>query len=866
MWVTAASMHFEANAAKWLQAYKKSHSLGSGASFCKDVGEKFCADDYHIALTELLALTQTGTVEEYTAAFESLQFEICLHNSKYYDLFFVSKYIAGLRDGIGDTMESQLPPTVDKAVAYCKNSTTRAPYDAILGYKLISLCNVIGQIWFDLDSLLIKHDLSSLEQPFTKEEIDSVVAHLPSFKSPGPDGNLCLQSINGSYITLLPKCPAPNKVSDYRPISLLNCSIKLITKLLANRLQRVIQPLIHKNQYGFIQSRTIQDCLAWAFEYLHICHHSKKELVILKLDFEKAFDKVEHQEMLELMKAKGFGQKWLHWMSLVMNSGTSLVLLNGIPRKTFHCRRGVRQGDPLSPLLFVIAADLLQTIPNKARELGLIALPIPLNHTSDFPVLQYVDDTLIIMEGMPNNSSVGLKVNFAKSCMTPINLTDEKFLILSNTFGCSQGTLPFTYLGLPLGLTKPKAERLEIVNSVLTSQASFAIATFSLPETALQQINKYRKHCLWRGADMNDRTLPKAAWPLVCSRKESGGLGVTRLKTQNEALQMKFLHKFFNRIDIPWVHLIWEKYYSSGSLPKIKSKGSFWWRDVLKLLDKFKGMARPIIGNGNSCYFWDDLWSSNVLAAMFPELHSFAKNKNLSLQGFLSHEDSASLFHLPLSVQAYQQFLELPSLLQVVSLQDDSDTWTYIWGNTQYSTKKAYVHLSGYRSVHPAFKWLWDSSCQNKHKVFFWLLLVDRLSTREILRRKSMHLPSYNCVLCHFGIEESLTHLFLFCDFSKQCWGLLGLSIEHHRSVFQNFQRFKVMLGKNCCDDLDLDSVTETEQDLRCDRGRKPYLYVVGPDHACYIMRGKGLAHEATFIVHTLPHKCATDLALPLSG
>ena len=265
---------------------------------------------------------------------------------------------------------------------------------------------------------------------------------------------------------------------------------------------------------------------------------------------------------------------------------------------------------------------------------------------------------------------------------------------------------------------------------------------------------------------MND-TKPPKAWPLVCSSKESGGLGVTRLKTQNEALQMKFLHKFFNRIDIPWVHLIWEKYYSSGSLPKIKSKGSFWWRDVLKLLDKFKGMARPVIGNGNSCYFWEDLWSSNVLAAMFPELHSFAKNKNLSLQGFLSHEDSASLFHLPLSVQAYQQFLELLSLLQVVSLQDDSDTWTYIWGTTQYSTKKAYVHLSGYRSVHPAFKWLWDSSCQNKHKVFFWLLLVDRLSTREILRRKSMHLPSYNCVLCHFGIEELLAHLFLFCDFSK---------------------------------------------------------------------------------------------------
>jgi hypothetical protein len=201
-------------------------------------------------------------------------------------------------------------------------------------------------------------------------------------------GNICLQSLNGSHITLIPKMYGPTKVSDFRPISVFNTSIKIITKTLANGLQKAIMDLIHHNQYGFILSRTIQYCLAWVVEYLHLCHKSRKELIILKLYFVKAFDEIEHQIMLHIMEHKGFNSTWLHWM-VFFNSGTSSILLNGVPGKTFQCKREVRQGDPLSPLPFVLAVDFLQELLNKAKEMNLLNLPIPLSYTSDFPIIQY---------------------------------------------------------------------------------------------------------------------------------------------------------------------------------------------------------------------------------------------------------------------------------------------------------------------------------------------------------------------------------------------------------------------------------------------------------------------------------------------
>jgi hypothetical protein len=293
------------------------------------------------------------------------------------------------------------------------------------------------------------------------------------------------------------------------------------------------------------------------------------------LDFEKAFDRIEHQTMLQILEYKGFNQKWLQWMNLIFRPRKSDVLQNGVPGKFFHCKRGVRRGGPLSPLLFVLAANLLQTLLNKAKDQNLLHLPLHLSSSSDFPILHYADDTLIIMEACARQliflrsllqtfaSSSGLKVNYSKSMMVPINVDDQKMQILASTLGCSIGSMPFTYLGLPLGTTKPRvvdllpliskcerrlsntstflsqAGKLQLTNVVFSALPTFHLCTFNMHKTVIQQIDKYRKHCLCRGADVNDKKPPKGAWSMVCLPKKDGGLGVLHLETHNEAILLK---------------------------------------------------------------------------------------------------------------------------------------------------------------------------------------------------------------------------------------------------------------------------------------------------------------------------------------
>lgn len=141
--------------------------------------------------------------------------------------------------------------------------------------------------------------------------------------------------------------------------------------------------------------------------------------------------------------------------------------MNGTLGKEFKCKRGVRQGDLLSPLIFAIVADLLQCAINHEYDNGTLVPPFPQSADSPFPVIQYANDTILIMKVEESQLVLlmetllkieqpsGLKVNYHKSCLVPINVEQNKISEMANTFGCIVGYFPFTYLELPMGKTKP---------------------------------------------------------------------------------------------------------------------------------------------------------------------------------------------------------------------------------------------------------------------------------------------------------------------------------------------------------------------------------------------------------------------------
>lgn len=196
------------------------------------------------------------------------------------------------------------------------------------------------------------------------------------------------------------------------------------------RLQPLIPSLIGSDQSGFVQGRCIADNFAYAADLLDSCYKRGCPTIVLKLDFHKAFDCVSWDSLTKIMQCRGFSDTWCNWIEDLLSTRKTTVLLNGVPGNWINCRRGLRQGDPLSPYLFIIVADVLRCLLQYHPLTADICHPILCD--APCPVLQYAGDTLIFVRCSAAAISAtkhilqlferatGLAINFHKTTFLPI--------------------------------------------------------------------------------------------------------------------------------------------------------------------------------------------------------------------------------------------------------------------------------------------------------------------------------------------------------------------------------------------------------------------------------------------------------------
>lgn len=277
---------------------------------------------------------------------------------------------------------------------------------------------------------MVTEDMNTnLIRAVTQEELRQAVFQLGATKAPGPDGlnglfyqhywdilkadlfglvqdffctGVLQLALNQTTITLIPKVPNPKRLDQYHPISLCNYIYKIISKILANRLKPWLPMLISPEQSAFISGRQIQDNILIVQEVLHqlrIRKRKKHFQAVLKLDMQKAYDRVEWDFLRDYMLKLGFSSIWVQRVMECITTSTLSVRFNGENLPYIHPTRGLRQGDPLSPYLFILVANVLSILIQQALHMGNLK-GITLNRwCPTLSHLLFADDVVFFLDG-----------------------------------------------------------------------------------------------------------------------------------------------------------------------------------------------------------------------------------------------------------------------------------------------------------------------------------------------------------------------------------------------------------------------------------------------------------------------------------
>ncbi|KAM6590718.1 hypothetical protein CsatA_013323 [Cannabis sativa] len=687
------------------------------------------------------------------------------------------------------------------------------------------------------ERISLANQVEAVECP-SREEIRKTLFAMSNHKAPGPDGMSVLffkhywesvgedfcdavadffvkgrmhKGVNSTNVVLIPKMQNPKRPNQFRPISLCNVMYKVISKIIANRIKPILPSLICPTQAAFVPGRSIQDNNILVQEIIHSFNRKKgKEgFFAIKIDLVKAYDRLSWTFIDHVLGCFGFPQKFCSWVSQCISTTSLNICLNGGPVGKILPSCGIRQGDPLSPYLFICAAEVLSRL--LEEELGKGGIKgIQLSRGG--PVISHIffaDDLILVGRANVNEAKSfwsclekfcswsGQKVNKLKtSIFFSKNTSAGMRRGIKEALGIDTPEGVVKYLGLPLfrsrqkdadfnfilenltsklqgwkAKTLSKAGRATLIKSVGLSLPIYAMQTTKLSNRLVNKIDGMIRD-FWWGFEKGNHGLYLKAWDKLCLPKSMGGLGFRKTKEMNLAFLAKWGWNLLTGSQSLCCKILEAKYLKGKDFLdcKFKDSDSWFWKNVVKASAILRKGACKRVADGRDTSIWRDPWIPH-LKGFVPKPNRSAGTDNNCVADLLSPSGGWDLHKLN-SLFDHETVSSILKDGAPSGSGQDSWIWT-LESNGRFSCKSAYLAQALERApqcnVAPAL-WnkLWNSRIVERHKVLWWCILSQALPVRAVIRRR-IQIEDTSCPFCGLA-EETVEHLFLTCDVAMHLW------------------------------------------------------------------------------------------------
>ncbi|XP_026434040.1 uncharacterized protein LOC113331560 [Papaver somniferum] len=534
----------------------------------------------------------------------------------------------------------------------------------------------ISEEVFDAVSRLIfGEDNAKLESIPSTEEIKQAVFDLDPDSSPGPDG------FGGWFYKF-----AWDLISE--------------DFIQAIQLRIVVQKIVSPQQATFIKGRNIQDQIVLASEMVNELDTKRRRgNAGLKLDISQAYDSLSWEFLFHALR------KFIKWIHILLKSGKISVLVNGGPAGFFNISRGLRQGDPISPLLFVIAEDVLST---KITSMVLTGKLLPMVHRNGVQPthIMFADDIFLFCNGDRRNLKRLLRTleEYQKASVQEVNLSKSKCFVggTSNTrkiqvaadCGMVLSDFPDKYLGVII-----------IPGLIRTHHCS------SGQKKVSKESEKIIRNFLWYG-DPSARKTITLKWEKTCSPIEEGGLGIRQLEVINRAMLMKLCWKIQNGKN-EWAKFFQGKFQDkNGNWIEYYKKSSIWPGIKWVAADVFDH-SRCLVGDGKNISVWNDIWiKERYLKDIFPDNSTMLQNPNMKVAELIRDGE----WQIPNNFLDFFEISELP----VMDCNDDRRIWSANTSGEFTVASAAEIIRKKFQPVH------WEKQCGTRTFILMSLAMYGR--------------------------------------------------------------------------------------------------------------------------------------------